>query len=143
LTLPKVGDVIRYIYLWSHEHDAGRDDGSKERPAAVAAVTIASDGRDHVIVFPITSSPPAEPDAGVELPAATRARLGLPVERCWVLVSEANRFAWPGPDMRPVAGAGERAYTYGTLPPQFMAQLKQAFAARSARTRVRIVPRTE
>jgi hypothetical protein len=65
------------------------------------------------------------------------------LERCWVLVSEANRFIWPGPDVRPIAAAGERTYTYGTLPPRFMAQIKQAFAARSARVRMRIVSRTE
>jgi hypothetical protein len=140
---PKVGDVIRYVYLWSHEHDAGRDEGSKDRPAAVAAVTMAGDGRSAVIVFPVTSSQPTEPGDGVEIPAATRARLGLQAERCWVLVSEANRFVWPGFDLRPVAAAGGWTSTYGTLPSPFMAQLKAAFAARSARSCPRIVPRTE
>ncbi|WP_156910168.1 hypothetical protein [Rubritepida flocculans] len=54
--LPAVGDVIRHAYLWSHEHAAGREEGSKDRPAAVVALVRGEDGRDEVVVFPITGS---------------------------------------------------------------------------------------
>ena len=36
----------------------------------------------------------------IELPQQTKTRLGLDDERSWVIVSEANDFAWPGPDLR-------------------------------------------
>ncbi|MFN7594459.1 MAG: hypothetical protein ACK5PU_02475 [bacterium] len=74
LVLPAVGDVIRYAYLWSHESAAGREEATKDRPAAIVALLRGDDGRDEVVVFPITSSPPADVAAGVEIPAATRDR---------------------------------------------------------------------
>ena len=35
--------------------------------------------------------------------AATKRRLGLDDARSWIMVTEGNRFAWPGPDLRPIA----------------------------------------
>ena len=46
------------------------------------------------------TSPPADVAAGVEIPAATRDRLGLQDGPCWVIVTEVNIFVWPGPDLR-------------------------------------------
>jgi hypothetical protein len=69
--------LIGYAYLWCHEDAAGREEGTMDRPAAIVALLRGDDGRDEIVVFPITSSPPANPAAGVEIPAATRDRLGL------------------------------------------------------------------
>lgn len=140
--LPAVGDVIRYAYLWSHEHDEGREEGSKDRPAAVVAVVWGAEGRDEVVVFPITSTRPEEAGAGVEIPPATRVRLGLQREPCWVIVTEANLFAWPGPDLRRTE-SGETSFVYGSLPSALMQQIKQAFAAWRRRGVVRTIRRTE
>jgi hypothetical protein len=42
--------------------------------------------------------------------------MGLDAGRSWVVVSEVNRFVWPGVDLRPVPGKG--SYDYGVvLPP--------------------------
>ncbi|MBR0670532.1 hypothetical protein [Neoroseomonas soli] len=141
-TLPVIGDVIRYAYLWSHEHAAGREEGSKDRPAAVVALLRGENGRDEVVVFPITSTAPVEDGAGVEIPAATRARLGLQSEPCWVVVTEANVFAWPGPDLRR-PDTGENDFVYGSLPHALMATIRQAFAAWRARKGARTIRRTE
>ncbi len=46
--LPAVGDVIRYAYLWSHESGAGREEGTKDRPAAIVALLRGDEGRDGV-----------------------------------------------------------------------------------------------
>ena len=140
--LPAIGDVIRYAYLWSHEHAAGREEGSKDRPAAVVALLRGENGRDEVVVFPITSTAPTEAGAGVEIPAATRARLGLQSERCWVVVTEANVFAWPGPDLRR-PDTGENGFVYGSLPHALMATIRQAFAAWRGRKGARTIRRTE
>ena len=58
------------------------------------------------------------PEDAVEIPAATKARLGLDSERSWVVVSEVNRFVWPGPDLASVPG-NPRRFDYGFLPPRF------------------------
>ena len=111
---PRPGLVIRYAYLWRHEAAQGRDEGTKDRPCVVVvAVTDDEHGGKTVWVSPITRRPPHDSTAAVEIPAATKHRLGLDSHRSWIVVSEVNRFAWPGPDLRPV----ERGrWAYGLLP---------------------------
>jgi hypothetical protein len=59
---------------------------------------------------------PLYPALAVEIPHATKRRLGLDDARSWVVLTEANRFAWPGPDVR-CAQAGDLAsVAYGELP---------------------------
>jgi hypothetical protein len=141
LPLPSVGDLIRYAYLWSHEQDAGREEAVKDRPAAVVALVRRAEGHDEVVVLPVTSVPPGEPGAAVLIPPATRARLGLQPEPCWVVVTEFNLFEWPGPDLRPVGADGSAVY--GALPVKLMAEVRAAFAAWRAARRPRQVRRTE
>jgi hypothetical protein len=144
LPLPAVGEVIRYNYLWSHEYASGREEGTKDRPAAVVAVLQQADGQHEVVVLPITSSRPIEPATAVLLPTATRARLGLQAEPCWVVVSEYNRFVWPGPDLRPVdRGAGDLDVSYGLLPDRLMAEVREALRRWRAERAVHAVRRTE
>lgn len=141
---PAVGEVIRYSYLWSHEHEAGREEGTKDRPTAVVALLQQADGQNEVVVLPITSSLPAEPTAAVLIPVATRTRLGLQPEPCWVVVSEYNRFVWPGPDLRPVdRGAGEFSFSYGLLPHKLMAEVREALRRWRAERAVHAVRRTK
>jgi len=40
-------------------------------------------------------------DLAVEIPHATKQRLGLDDSRSWIVTREYNRFTWPGPDIRP------------------------------------------
>jgi hypothetical protein len=134
--------VICYAYLWSDEHAAGREEGRKDRPAAVVALLRGEDHRDEVVVFPITSTPPAHTGAGVAIPPATRARLGLQPEACWVIVTEVNIFVWPGPDVRRPK-TGEDDFVYGSLPRALMLRIRQAFAEWRARAGVQAVRRTE
>jgi len=140
--LPAVGDVIRYAYLWSHESAAGREEATKDRPAAIVALLRGDNGRDEVVCFPITSSPPTDVAAGVEIPAATRDRLGLQVGPCWVIVTEVNIFVWPGPDLRHPENAND-GFVYGSLPHALMLRIKQSFAAWRARGRVRAIRRSK
>ena len=58
---PQLGLVISYAYLWHHEHQAGQDEGRKDRPCVVVlAVDRGVDGL-IVTVVPITHVPPADP----------------------------------------------------------------------------------
>lgn len=142
--LPAVGQVIRYSYLWSHEYAQGREESTKDRPAAVVALLQQADGQHEVVVLPITSSEPSEPASAVLIPAATRARLGLQSEPCWVVVSEYNRFFWPGPDLRFLdLGSGDLNFSYGLLPAGLMTKIREAIRRWRAERAVYAVRRTE
>jgi hypothetical protein len=100
---PVTGLVIRYG-RWSSQ--AGDGEG-KDRPCAIVlAMQEAPDGTIRVVVAPITHTPPADPDASIEIPAQVKARLGLDGERSWVRLDEVNRFVWPGYDLRSTGPAG-------------------------------------
>ena len=110
--------VISYAYLWRAEHEQGRDEGVKIRPAGIVLAAKDHEGDTIVIVAPITHGAPSSPEDAIEIPTATKTRLGLDSEHSWVGVSEVNRFVWPGPDLAPVPG-DPRRYDYGFLPPRF------------------------
>jgi hypothetical protein len=97
---PVPGLVIRYAYLWRREFKRGQEEGTKDRPCAVVMVVTDDMGDKIVIVLPVTHAPPADNALAVEIPYVTKARLGLDAERSWIVMSEANRFVWPGPDLR-------------------------------------------
>jgi hypothetical protein len=71
--LPERGSVIRYAYLWADQKARGQEEGEKDRPALVLAVSVkAVDGRTEVLVLAITHRPPAGHAASV----STMPRLG-------------------------------------------------------------------
>jgi hypothetical protein len=142
LTLPKPerGLVLSYVYLWHAEYERGRDEGLKNRPCVVIVAVEDDHGTLFVTVAPITHAIPKTPDAAVEIPAATKKRLGLDEDRSWVVISEGNRFAWPGPDIRPIAPG---RFDYGFLPPALFQRIQAQFAAFFKARRLPIVSRTE
>ncbi len=141
---PRPGLVIRYGYLWHSEFLEGREEGAKDRPAAiVAALSTDLDGEPRVLVLPITHAPPADPELAIEIPAAVKHRLGLDADRSWIILSEANEFVWPGPDLRPAPGSSAARFSYGFLPPRLFDRVKAEFVAAVRARRVRRVPRTE
>ncbi|MFN3833785.1 MAG: plasmid maintenance toxin (PemK-like) [Allorhizobium sp.] len=124
-TEPKVGWVFRYSYLWHWQHLEGREEGDKDRPALVLAIVATlEDGTPAVRVLPITHSPPSDPSEAIEIPPATKRRLGLDDERSWIVLTESNRFVWPGPDVRPV---GSESGYHGPLPPALFEEVKRRF----------------
>ena len=143
LPKPHPGLVVRYSYLWHSEHEAGREEGVKDRPCAVVLATTEADGREIVTVLPITHSEPKIKELAVEIPAVVKKRLGLDAARSWIMIDEANRFTWPGPDLRP-ARRGERStVAHGVLPPRLFEVVKARFLAAARLRRARVVKRTE
>ena len=140
---PVPGLVIRYAYLWRDERRRGQEEGLKDRPCAVILVS-GGDARHRVVtVLPVTHRPPVDPALAVEIPHATKRRLGLDDARSWVILSEANRFVWPGPDLRPVGKGAGSDVAYGLLPRALFKEITSKLAdAITART-VRVVPRSE
>jgi hypothetical protein len=137
---PEPGLVISYAYLWHTEHQAGQEEGRKDRPSVIVlAVERQADDTTIVTVLPITHAPPADPASAIEIPAPVKRHLGLDDHRSWIVVSEGNEFDWPGYDLRKI-GRGDR-YNYGFLPPRFFNQVLDAFMAWHRANRTRLTPR--
>ena len=94
-------------------------------------------------VLPVTHTPPADPADALEIPLPTKQRLSLDSERSWVVLSEANDFIWPGPDLRPAVDGDPSTIAYGMLPPGFMKVLRQRLAQRWREKRVALTMRTD
>ncbi|HKR89678.1 MAG TPA: hypothetical protein VJS38_16020 [Phenylobacterium sp.] len=45
------------------------------------------------------------------------------------MVTEANVFTWPGPDLRPTPGQGPESVAIGMPPPRFFAHVRDRFLA--------------
>lgn len=128
LPVPVPGLVIRYAYLWSHEARAGREDGGKDRPSAVLLTTELKSGDTVVLALPITHTPPSDPRLAVEVPSAVKAALRLDVDRSWIILSESNRFVWPGPDLRALPNDPE-SFAYGMLPKALYERVRRDWLA--------------
>lgn len=96
-----------------------------------------------VTVLPITHSPPSDPSLAIELPQATKRRLGLDDERSWIVVTDANRFFWPGPDLRFARPGDAASAAYGLLPPNIFNEMRAKFVAAVKSRRAGTVARTE
>jgi hypothetical protein len=96
-----------------------------------------------VLVVPVTPSPPENPEAALELPAAIKRHLDLDSERSWVVLSESNVFEWPGPDLRRVGDRDDSSIAYGLVPPRFFVELRRRFLALETAARSRRIRRTE
>lgn len=138
--LPQPGQVIRYAYLWWSEARIGREHGAKDRPCGVILTRTTKAGTTVASVLPITHTPPLKDEEGIEIPQATKRRLGLDAERFWIITTELNQFAWPGPDITPTP-SGE--YSYGYLPEKLMRLVLDQVKKHAADKRLQHVPRTE
>jgi hypothetical protein len=137
---PEPGLVISYAYLWHAEHEAGHDEGRKDRPSVIVlAVERQADDRTIVTVLPITHTYPVDSGSALEIPVPIKRHLGLDDSRSWIVVSEGNEFDWPGYDLRKI-GRGDR-YDYGFLPPRFFNQILDAFMAWHRANKVRLTSR--
>jgi mRNA-degrading endonuclease toxin of MazEF toxin-antitoxin module len=140
---PQPTDVISYVYLWSHEAAAGRDEGSKERPVVVVLATREQAHGLEVIVAPITTQPPGPATHAVEIPARVRDHLGLDPDQSWIVCDELNSFTWPGPDIRPIRAAGDRSPFYGKIPGRLYEQVRGKLAEVAQAGRLDVTKRTE
>jgi hypothetical protein len=126
---PVRGLVVRHAFLWSHEKSAGREEGSKDRPAVIVLLTKPDETAGlRVGVVPVTHTPPADPEGGIEVSDAVKRLLSLDNERQWIVFDEINRFVWPGYDLRKVPGTG--ADSYGMLPEVLFQEILNGILAR-------------
>ncbi len=140
---PAPGLVIRYSYLWREEHLKGREEGVKDRPCAIV-LAITNENRDKIVtVLPITHAAPRHTGDAIEIPPATKRRLGLDDERSWVVLTEANRFFWPGPDLRPARQGDAASVAFGLLPEGLFEEIRRRFISKVREHNAQAVPRTE
>lgn len=123
---PEPGLVINYSYLWQDDVRKGRSEGGKNRPCVIVlSKKIMPDGGLVVTVAPITHTPPRGLGEAIEIPQAVKAHLGLDAERSWIMLAEANRFSWPGFDLRKIANTGK--FAFGFLPPRLFERVQREF----------------
>jgi hypothetical protein len=140
---PVPGLVIRYSYLWRAEHARGQEEGVKDRPCAIVLSNVELEGARRVVVLPITHTAPKQPGTAIEIPAMVKHRLGLDGERSWVVLTEANRFTWPGPDLRPAKRGDPGSVVYGPLPYKLFEAIRLGFVDALKKKQARAVERTE
>ncbi|MEQ1712739.1 MAG: hypothetical protein ABL908_15245 [Hyphomicrobium sp.] len=139
---PKPAQVIRYAYLWADEHAAGREEGTKDRPAAIVLTMQADSNVLKVAVIPVTHTPPSVGTDAIEIPMTIKRHLRLDDHRSWIVLDEMNVFLWPGPDLRPTNN-DEATVLFGYLPSGFFRTLRDRVAANIRAGRLRQVPRTD
>ena len=142
---PQPSQVIRYSYLWNAEHRRGQEEGVKDRPCAVILLVKDDEGGDVVTVLPITHTPPShsETSLAIEIPADTKRRLGLDDDRSWIVLSEANRFVWPGPDLRMAQDGDPSSVVYGMLPARLFERIRTTFLDALKGRKASLVQRSE
>jgi hypothetical protein len=87
------------------------------------------EGGQRVTVLPVTHTPPSDPALAVEIPHPAKQRLGLDDARSWVVLSEANRFTWPGPHLAMANRGDPASVIYGELPRKLLLQIRDCFIA--------------
>ena len=102
------------------------------------AVEGADDETKTVWVAPITRTSPEDRETAIEIPIATKRRLGLGADRSWIVLSEVNRFEWPGLDLRPVV---QGKWAYGLMPVGLFRTVRDRLSTLAGDRRIRQVNR--
>ena len=143
LPVPEPGLVISYAYLWHAEYVRGQEEGIKDRPCAIVSAVQKEGDEYTVTVIPVTHSKPANMLHAIEIPLATKTRLGLDDGRSWAMVNEINRFVWPGPDLRPISKSTKDKFVFGFLPPFLFGKIKKRLLACASARDLRAVTRSK
>jgi hypothetical protein len=106
----------------------------------VIAAVVHPDGT-RLFVAPVTHTPPERPADGVEIPANVKKQLGLDRDRSWIILTELNRFIWPGPDVRPAPGS--ESPFYDALPDWLFVRVRQGMLGHAEAGRLKVTKRTE
>ena len=107
----------------------------------VVVATIVRRGRTQLLVAPITHTEPERTADAVEIPKVAKQGLGLDAQRSWIVLTELNRFIWPGPDVR--IAPGNDGPIYDAIPDWLFFELRDAIVRRAKAGRLTITKRTE
>lgn len=107
----------------------------------VVVARVEQEGATLLLVAPITHAKPEREADAVEIPANVKRHLGLDSERSWVVLTELNRFTWPGPDVR--LAPGRDSPFYDALPDWLFARVRDGIAEVARRGRIGVTKRSE
>lgn len=107
----------------------------------MVVAAIARPHRIQLLVAPVTHTAPERPVDAVEIPLVIKRRLGLDAERSWIVLTELNRFIWPGPDVR--IAPGGQSPIYDAIPDWLFFDLRDGIARHARGGGLSITPRTE
>jgi hypothetical protein len=93
-----------------------------------------------ILAAPVTHTAPEKPDDAVEIPLNVKKQLGLDADRSWIVVTELNRFIWPGPDIRPIPHTG--APFYDALPDWLFERVRSGVLRHSGQGGLKVTKRT-
>ena len=120
---PGRGAVINYAFLFAAEHAAGREEGTKDRPAII----VTADDHGYIVV-PVTTRGEMASGNSIAIPPDVGRTMGLPrPHESSVVVTEANSFDWMGHDVRRLP---DGRIIYGMTPPGFLAGIIREIIAR-------------
>ncbi len=106
----------------------------------VVVARIEEAARTLVLVAPVTHTAPEKTADAVEIPRNVKKQLGLDQDRSWIVVTELNRFIWPGPDIRPMPETGTPFYD--ALPDWLFERVRNGLLQHSAQGRLKVTKRT-
>jgi len=92
----------------------------------------------HVIVAPITHSPPRSASEAIEIPLAVKKHLGLDDEPSWIVVTEVNRVNWNDPGIVPDRRTD---WVYGAMPQGYVKQVQDRIRDRAKARRLDLFDR--
>jgi len=144
LPLPERGTIIRYAYLWADEHERGQQEGLKDRPALVVALSIRSgEGTAKILAVAITHAPPRDPLDAIPFPVDLSQKLGLGDKPSWIVTAEGNSFTWPGPDVRPISKRRPLTVVYGRVPEALLRRAIASYLQNVRKQKARLVIRSK
>lgn len=131
-----------YEYLWHRRAQEAADTADKDHPACIVA-TFRREGwpEEYVVYLPISHSPPADGEVGIEVPDMVKRKAGLDSALQWVLVSECNIDAWPF-DLRAIPKR-PGIFHYGHLPPSFFRVVRDRFVELYRERKANLVNRAD
>lgn len=107
----------------------------------MVVATLARGDRTLLLVAPVTHAPPDSGTDAIEIPRNVKKQLGLDPQRSWIVLTELNRFLWPGPDVR-LAPGNEDPF-YDALPDWLFLRVRDRILAHAGANQLRVTKRTE
>jgi hypothetical protein len=107
----------------------------------VVVARVAQEGGTALLVAPITHTAPENAADAVEIPAHVKHHLDLDSDRSWIVLTELNRFVWPGPDVR--LAPGTDSPFYDALPDWLFERVREGIVRLAEAGRLGVTKRTE
>lgn len=107
----------------------------------MVVATITRNNRTQLLVAPITHVRPDRGNDAIEIPPNIKKQLGLDRARSWVVLTELNRFLWPGPDIR--IAPGHESPVYDAIPDWLFFEVREGVLRHSGAGSLTVTKRTE